>query len=49
MEPEVLERLEHIEYYLSKIYKILLRYEREDAAREIENIAKELDDYGTDE
>lgn len=42
---ELLERLENIELYLSKIYRILLKYEREDANLEIENIAKELMQY----
>ncbi|MBQ1459328.1 MAG: hypothetical protein IIZ26_00135 [Oscillospiraceae bacterium] len=42
---ELLERLENIELYLSKIYRILLKYEREDSRLEIENIAKELKQY----
>ncbi len=41
----IYEKLKNIEILLGKIYKILLRYEREDASSEIDRIAKELESY----
>lgn len=44
MNDDIYTKLSNIEYYLAKIYEILLRYEREDANREIEQIRKSLED-----